>query len=175
MRVFLFIITPVVLLLSIVGCQGNDAETEALEAQAIALHDSLVVIESQVRNALAQVTSETTTHELATPLLDSLNAIQADLEAWSSYVIEPPGAHEEHDHSHDHDHSHEPPPDITPQQMVEVQQALLTGIGALKVRFDQLNIDITPTASEDSHGDEHDDEHDDEHEHMHRHGIDHDH
>ncbi len=134
-----------VLVLSIVGCHAHDPETEALQAEAIALHDSLVVIETQVRDALAQAT-EADTLQLATPVLDSLDAIRADLDTWSSYVVEPPGAHEDEDHDHSHDHA--PAADVTPQQMVELQQALLDGIEALQVRLERLNLDAMPATSE---------------------------
>ncbi|MEM1128801.1 MAG: hypothetical protein AAGI71_19310 [Bacteroidota bacterium] len=139
--------TLVILLLSIVGCHNHDPEAEALQAEAVALHDSLVVIENQVRDALALMTLgatplEADTLQPATPLLDSLDAIEADLATWSSYLVEPAGAHEDHDdHDHDHDHDHSPAPDVTPQQMVELQQALLDDIVALQGRLEQLNLD----------------------------------
>ena len=134
------------LVLSIVGCHAHDPETEALQAEALALHDSLVVIETQVRDALAQAATEADTLQLATPVLDSLDAIRADLDTWSSYLVEPPGDHDEHDHNHSHDHA--PAADVTPQQMVEVQQALLDGIEALQLRLERLNLDAMPATPE---------------------------
>ncbi len=133
------------LVLSIVGCHDHDPETEALQAEAIALHDSLVVIETQVRDALAQAATEADTLQFATPVLDSLDAIRADLDTWSSYVVEPPGGD---DHDHDHAHDHAPAPDVTPQQMVELQQALLDGIEALQLRLERLNLDAMPATPE---------------------------
>lgn len=135
-----------VLVLSIVGCHDHDPEAEALQAEAIALHDSLVVIETQVRDALAQVATEAETRQLAPPVLDSLDAIRADLDTWSSYVVEPPGAHEDEDHDHSHDHA--PAADVTPQQMVELQQALLDGIEALQLRLERLDLDAMPATPE---------------------------
>ena len=135
-----------VLVLSIVGCHAHDPETEALQAEAIALHDSLVVIETQVRDALAQAATEADTLQFAPPVLDSLDAIRADLDTWSSYVVEPPDAHEDEEHDHAHDHA--PAADVTPQQMVELQQALLDGIEALQVRLERLNLDAMPATSE---------------------------
>lgn len=121
-----------VLLLFVVGCQRHDHEAEELEAEAIALHDSLVVIESEVRDVLAEAAAAGDG-----PMVDSLNAIRADLETWSGYLVEPPGA----DDDHEHDHDHEPAVDLTPEQMLEVQQSLLDGIEALQMRLQQLNLD----------------------------------
>ncbi|MEO0560000.1 MAG: hypothetical protein AAF170_17670 [Bacteroidota bacterium] len=140
-------------MLSIVGCNAPAPEVEVHQAEAIALHDSLVVIESQVRNALAQAATEAETRQLATSVLDSLDAIRADLDAWSSFVVEPSGDHDdthEHDDSHDHDdahdHDHTPAVDVTPQQMVELQQALLDGIVALQIRLNRLSLDAAPAS-----------------------------
>ena len=133
-----------VLVLSIVGCHDHDPATEALQAEALALHDSLVVIETQVRDALAQVATEVDTRQFAPPILDSLDAIRADLDTWSSYVVEPPGDHDDHNHTHDH----APAADVTPQQMVELQQALLDAIEALQLRLERLNLDAMPATTE---------------------------
>ncbi|MEM1094092.1 MAG: hypothetical protein AAGJ10_05775 [Bacteroidota bacterium] len=125
------------------GCQGHDHdhEDDAFNAQAIALHDSLVVVESDVRTLLADLQAQA---DGADVLTDSLTAIAADLDTWETFLVEPEGAHEDghdhghdHDHDHDHDHSHDAP-DVTPEQMVEVQQALLDAIRVLHTRLSAL-------------------------------------
>ena len=95
---------------------------------------------------MAQAATEADTLQFAPPVLDSLDAIRADLDTWSSYVVEPPGAHEDEDHDHSHDHA--PAADVTPQQMVELQQALLDGIEALQLRLERLNLDAMPATPE---------------------------
>jgi len=125
------------------GCQGHDHdhdhEVEAFNIQAIALHDSIVVVESDVRTLLADLQAGAGDSVVLT---DSLSVIAADLETWETFLVEPAGAHEDghdhgHDHDHDHDHSHDTP-DVTPEQMVEVQQALLNAIRVLHSRLSAL-------------------------------------
>ena len=136
-------VAGVLLALLTVGCHAHDPVTEALEAEALALHDSLMVIETGVRDALAQVAADVDTQQLEAPVRDSLDAIQADLDTWSGYVVEPPHSHDDHDHDHDHDHAS--PPEVTPEQMVELQQALLDEIAALQARLERLNlVEIVP-------------------------------
>ena len=150
MRLLVYTLALVGLVLSLMGCHGHD-DTEVLQAQALALHDSILVVETQINDALAQVTAQVTTQDdsrqLARPIRDSLAAIWADLVTWNSYVIEPPGGdHDGHDHAHGHAHDHAPPPDMTPQQMVEVQQALLDEIRTLQARLEQLDLDAVPAS-----------------------------
>ncbi|MEM6646531.1 MAG: hypothetical protein AAF730_09795 [Bacteroidota bacterium] len=121
------------------GCQGHDHdhEAEAFQTEALSLHDSLVVVESDVRTLLADLQAQAGDSDV---LADSLTAITADLETWETFMVEPEGAHEDgHDHSHDHDHDHShDAPDVTPEQMVEVQQALLDAIKGLHTRLTAL-------------------------------------
>ena len=137
------------LALATFGCHEHDPVTEALEAEAIALHDSLVVIEADVRDALEQLTTHLQAQQLAASAGDSLEAIRADLATWSSYLVEPPNAHgdDDHGHDHDHDHDHAPPPDVTPQQMVDLQQGLLERIHVLQVRLESLDLEAAEAPS----------------------------
>ena len=80
MRFLFYIFAPVVLVLFIAGCQGHDPGTEELEVQAIALHESLLVIETQVSDAFAQVATLVGMRQLATPILDSHASIRAHLD-----------------------------------------------------------------------------------------------
>ncbi|GAB5520876.1 MAG: hypothetical protein RhofKO_31270 [Rhodothermales bacterium] len=116
------------------GCQGHnhDHETNRPQTQALALHDSLVAIEADVRATMDALREEANP---PSALNDSLNVIAADLLTWEQFVVEPEGAHDEHGHDHTHDHSHMPPANVTPEQMVEVQQALLNVIRALHHRL----------------------------------------
>ena len=75
MRYLVCTLALVVLVLSIGGCHAHDPATQALQAEALALHDSLVVIETQVRESLAQAATEGDTLRLAPSIRDSLDAV----------------------------------------------------------------------------------------------------
>ncbi len=148
------------LFVGLTGCDDHDPAIEALETEAVVLHDSLLAIEGQVFAFLAQVDAAEA-GAFAAPVLDSIEAIRTDLEAWSGHMVEPPGAHHE-DHDHDHDHSHGEELNVTPQQMVELQQALLDEIAALHMRTEQLDLDALPPAPEEKPS-----EHSHDHSHSH--------
>lgn len=120
----------------LLGCHAHDPAVEALEARAIALHDSIVVVEKQVRAQVEDLENADAARLSEFALRDSLDAVTADLAAWTEALVEPPGDHE---HDHDHSHDHAPALEVTPEQMVELQQALLDGIQVLHARTTALS------------------------------------
>lgn len=65
---------------------------------------------------------------------DSAAVLQAAIEAWEKDLVEVPGYEHEHDHA-GHNHSHEPV-QVTPEEMLQLQQAAKAQIEQLKKRFD---------------------------------------
>lgn len=131
-----FRLMPLFLGMLLLGCHAHDPAVEALEARAIALHDSILVVEKQVRAQVEDLENVDAARLSEFSLRDSLDAVTADLAAWTEALVEPPGDHE---HDHDHSHDHAPALEVTPEQMVELQQALLDGIQALHVRTTALS------------------------------------
>lgn len=70
---------------------------------------------------------------------DSIRAWHLAIESWERDVIEVPGYdHDDHGETHDH-HHHEhkaPPPDLTSQQMRDVQQELLQRLQDIESRLE---------------------------------------
>jgi hypothetical protein len=68
---------------------------------------------------------------------DSMLAWRGAIEAWEGDLIEVPGnesaAHTGHEHHHGHDH--EALPDITPAQMLEIQQLLWNRVEQIAARI----------------------------------------
>jgi len=122
------------MLITTIGC--HDHEADEINAQARVLHDSLMVIEREVHEAIERYYAQDV-DTMSEAILDSVDAIEADFHVWEEHIIEPFGAPEEGE-DHGHDHSHESAPEMTPAQMLEVQQALLDGILVLKARVDSL-------------------------------------
>lgn len=133
----------VVLIFAAVGCHSHDHEGEAFNAQSAALHDSLMVIEADVRAELNRLEATLGEDSDGSALADSIAAIDAAFADWAEYLVEPLGDDHDHDHGHDHDHSHEPAPDVTPEQMVDLQQALLDGIVAIQARVSSLGQEVS--------------------------------
>jgi len=132
-----FRLMPLCVGMLLLGCHAHDPAVEALEARAIALHDSLIVVEKQVRAQVDLLESTDAARLTEYGLNDSLDAVTADLAVWTEALVEPP-SDDEHDHDHDHDHDHAPALEVTPEQMVDLQQALLDGIEALHTRTTAL-------------------------------------
>lgn len=131
----LFRLMPLCVSVLLLGCHAHDPAVEALEARALALHDSILVVEKQVRAQVEHLEGADTASLSEFALRDSLEALTADLATWTEALVEPEG---EHDHDHGHDHSHEPALEVTPEQMVELQHALLEGIQVLHTRTTAL-------------------------------------
>lgn len=65
---------------------------------------------------------------------DSVQGWINELTIWEQNMIEVPGDHEDH-HTHDHSHHHQPAPDLTPEQILHVQQELLAQLKAIDKRI----------------------------------------
>ncbi len=143
------LITSLALVVLLTGCHDDhdhDHEGEERNEAAIAIHNQLVEVEASVLAMFEEWNTAAQENGLEQAMVDSLNAFQIVYDNWAEYVVEPAGAHEgddDHGHDHDHDHSHEPAPDLTPEQMVEVQRALLDEITSLKSRMESLGQDAS--------------------------------
>lgn len=100
-------------------------------AQSIVIHNSMVKkakeMEQEIHLMLTDSTSRINT--------DSVNSILADLQEWKNQLIEVPG-NESHDHTTDH-HDHEIV-EITPEQVLLVQQSLDDALGRIGQRLMHL-------------------------------------
>lgn len=62
-----------------------------------------------------------------------LDSLAMALAEWEGRLIEVPGFEDQHDHAgHGHDHHHDSAPELTPDQMLAVQQEFLREIKALE-------------------------------------------
>lgn len=70
---------------------------------------------------------------------DSIRAWHLAIESWERDVIEVPGYdHDDQGEAHDHHHHEhrEPPPDLTPEQMRDVQRELLQRLREIESRLE---------------------------------------
>ncbi|MEM7297268.1 MAG: hypothetical protein AAF391_03265 [Bacteroidota bacterium] len=75
-------------------------------------------------------------------LKDSISTLKQDFIDWEKSIVEVPGLesdnHDHHDHNHSHDHDHAPPPDLTPEMMLDVQKSMRDQIDELNIRAENL-------------------------------------
>jgi hypothetical protein len=117
-------------MLLITACSGGRGN-EVIMEEAARIHNETmalaVLVEKAINNGEA----------------DSMNTISNDsivhwrqlFEAWKEDIVEVPGNETHHTHagsSHHHDHA---PPDITPEQMLEIQKSLARRMSDLSRRI----------------------------------------
>lgn len=132
------------LLLSIVFFSCSDKKDPKLE-EAAKLHNEATeiqaTIEPQIEGADSLITvlnekKKTLTDAAAIAHIDSttatLEALSKSLEDWEGNLIEVPGMpHAEHGDEHHH-HEHKKAPDMSPDQMLQVQQEIKKGIEKIR-------------------------------------------
>lgn len=144
--------------LALVAACGGDSKDKALYAEASKFHNEALGVHNEVMPLMDQVDSleklvatkvlalkaeaekakgkaDTTQLVGAKRTLEMLATINPRMEEWMMGLVEVPG--NDHDHHHGeghehHDHDHAAAPQITAQQMVEVQKASLTTITQLR-------------------------------------------
>lgn len=112
------------------ACTGRHAH-ENEYAQSVVIHNSMIRKGNEMEHAIREMLVDS----LLLNNRDSLQAILSDLQAWKTQLVEVPG-NESHDHaSHDHETIN-----ITPEQMLLVQQSLDNALGSIAQRLIQLNM-----------------------------------
>lgn len=104
------------------GCSKSGQDTHLQHAAA--LHQEALQIAEDLEDQLKQTSIPS----------DSAAVLQAAIEAWEKDLVEVPGFEHTHDHA-GHQHSHEPV-QVTPEQMLHLQQEAKDRIEQLKKRFD---------------------------------------
>lgn len=114
-----------ILLASILlSCSTTTSDTRK-NHEATVLHNSMMKKAAVIRDRLEELKGDSTL------IQDSIAAWVYAMDRWQADVVEVPG-NEHHEHeNHDH-HEHNPPPDVTEEQMLDIQKELderLTEIG----------------------------------------------
>jgi len=111
------------LLVFICGCSESSKKDPTIE-KAFQIHKQSLATAKEARELLEKIPAED----------DSVSSIQSRMENWNENLIEVPGFEHEHDHE-DVDHHHHvsrPTMDLSPEEMLAVQQQLLDTILAIK-------------------------------------------
>jgi ABC-type nickel/cobalt efflux system permease component RcnA len=136
----------ITLLLNVTAC-GDKKDPNLEEAGKIhnEAHEIGEAIEPQIEalDSLKNVLLEkkkTLTDAAALAKIDSttaaFEAVQQAFETWEDNIVSVPGMEHNHDHAageaHAHEHDHKPAPDVTSEQMLEIQKEMKTNIEKIK-------------------------------------------
>lgn len=140
---YCLLLTAYCLLLTSCGDKKDPKMEEAgkihLEAMEIeeALHEQVEGVDSL--KIVLNDKKKTVTDAAAVASIDStiaaLDAIAKSFEEWEENLVEVPGlAHEHHHHEGEehHHHDHKPAPDVSGEQMIEIQKEIKTNIEKIK-------------------------------------------
>lgn len=114
--------------------EAGKIHLEAMEIEE-SLHEQVEGIDS-LKVAL-DTKRQTLTDAAAIATLDStvaaLGAVASSFEAWEENLVEVPGlVHEHHHHEGEHHHDHKPAPNVSSEQMVEIQKEIKANIEKIK-------------------------------------------
>ena len=148
------IFSAVALMLAFAACESAEKKAEkALLAEAatahnsaIALHDEVMPLFSEVETQKKRINARLTelnaaakkdeaTIAVYVKAFESLGSAEMHMREWMENLVEVPGNEEHHHHEHGEGHEHhdhDAAPQLTPQQMLDVQKASLTAIGDIK-------------------------------------------
>ncbi|MCU0341194.1 MAG: hypothetical protein MUE30_15045 [Spirosomaceae bacterium] len=110
-------------------------EVEEAVAEHVETSDSLKTLLTEKKKTL--------TDAAAVASIDStiaaLDRVHAAFHEWEENLVEVPGLpHEHHDHGDGgHQHDHKPAPDLSPDQMLEVQKEIKANIEKIKADWDK--------------------------------------
>jgi hypothetical protein len=117
-------------IVTVISCTKPD-RAELILSEAALIHHAAVELGEQLETRLDSL------EQLDATSVDSLKSIHQSLKIWEGDLIEVPG-HESHEHSAHEHHVHEKSPDLTPEQMLEVQQLLLERVQKIEMRLINL-------------------------------------
>jgi hypothetical protein len=126
------------------SCQRGNSADDRLLSEAAALHEEAMQIDRQLQPQLENLIQEGNSIQIQgralTPeemqRVDAINAVRRSYEWFEENHIEVPG--HDHDHDHDdhagHDHGHGPGLELSPADMLAVQQEFLDSIKSIRAR-----------------------------------------
>jgi len=110
--------------------------------QAIAIHEEVMVQINDARQLIQRLkvkreTSDSTTRIAIDSTIARIEHADRSMNTWMDEVVEVPGLEDDHAHTHGegHDHDHSAAPEITPQQMLEIQKEM-------KVNIEKIQADL---------------------------------
>lgn len=143
------------------SCGGKSAKDDPILQEATKIHEEAHEMQEGIEPTIEGIDSlKTVLIEKKKSLADSsakqidelvgaLDKIKGDFEAWEENVVSVPGMEDEHEHEHSkegehhHHHDHKPAPDVTSEQMLDIQKEIRKNIEAIKADLDKAMAKVT--------------------------------
>lgn len=114
-----------------IACSGHKKESVSATLQeAQQLHKESITTYNKLSDSVDSLIN-------VYPDQTFLSNLQAALQEWHENLVEVPGM--PHDHE-GHDHNHEPPPQLTDEQQLAVQQQINANIKKIEKQYQNLNM-----------------------------------
>jgi hypothetical protein len=146
-------------LVTLIWACGNSLKDDPKVKEAGKIHLEASEIQEEIEPMVEQIDSlnsvltdkkktlADSSAKQADEVIAALSKVKTDFEDWEANVFEVPGVEHDHEHAegeHHHHHDHKPAPDLTPDQMLDVQKEMLKTIQGLKETLNQ-NMDKAKT------------------------------
>jgi hypothetical protein len=126
-------------LLSFYACMGPSKEEQKLLTEAATIHNAAYKLAGELEEELEMMRTDTTVNA------DSITLLLSAIETWESALVEVPGNEAHHNHeegeAHHHHHEHSKTIDVTPQEMLKVQNELRKQLDVIAQRTNNLRKD----------------------------------
>lgn len=131
------------------ACGGKSAKDDPILQEATKIHNEAHEMQEGIEPTVGQIDSLKTllTNKKATlndstakqvdELIVALDKVKGDFESWEENIVSVPGMEHDHEHEghnhegHDH-HDHKPAPDVTPEQMLDIQKEIKKNMERIK-------------------------------------------
>lgn len=116
------------------ACHSQRAKDDVTLHKAADVHNEMMKSAHDLEDRLNVMGRDS----LSAALIDSVNVWKSLFEAWEEDVVEVPGneAHAHHEGAHHHDHKI---PEVTPDQMLVIQQELKSRLDQIRGRVDKFS------------------------------------
>lgn len=138
------------LCLLFITCANND-NSDALLEQAGQVHLEAVEVDKKIQSMLPkfvdikqqieQKQTDRTPEE--NQILKQITALESRYAFWKENYVEVPGLEHDHDHDHDHshhDHGHGSQVEVSPEDMLLIQQEFKDSLSSIALGLEQLEI-----------------------------------
>jgi hypothetical protein len=113
------------------ACSDSKKKDEIIMAEAISIHNEAVEWSERIDRKLDILEQQPG----AAILLDSIRDIKVALFEWENDLVEVPGNKVAHKHKEETHHHHDDQPQLTPEQMLAIQEELLKRLEKMEERI----------------------------------------
>lgn len=127
-----------VLCLVSIACSNKPNADEKVWKEAAVVHNEMMALAHQLEARLTMLESDTTD----VVRVDSIVIWKAAIEAWEQEIVEVPGneEHDQHKEGEEHHHRDHKVVEVTPEQMLTIQQELKKELEDIQARMASIEV-----------------------------------